>query len=136
MIVAISGSPDFMLANAKALEHSHLTIGELIRTILHEVELPLTLAKREGGAIFLDALKGAEFATPARTIGARIRQFFQVCSDKLGELTVASFRKCGACTNIERLTVKVIAHSGRCAFYQIAKLTERSAPAQDAAHIA
>jgi 2-polyprenyl-3-methyl-5-hydroxy-6-metoxy-1,4-benzoquinol methylase len=125
MIADISGYTDFMLANEKSLEHSHLVIGELIKTILQQVELPLTLAKLEGDAIFLYAVKDEEFDRHARTIGERIL-FFQVFSDKIGELTVASFCRCGACTNIDKLKLKVIVHSGRCAFYQIANLTELS----------
>jgi 2-polyprenyl-3-methyl-5-hydroxy-6-metoxy-1,4-benzoquinol methylase len=126
MIADISGYTDFMLANEKSLEHSHLIIGELIRTILQQVELPLTLAKLEGDAIFLYAVKDEAFDRHARTIGERILQFFRVFSDKIGELTMASFCRCGACTNIEQLKLKVIVHSGRCAFYQIANLTELS----------
>lgn len=126
MIADISGYTDFMLANEKSLEHSHLIIGELIKTILQQVELPLTLAKLEGDAVFLYAVKDEEFERHAQTIGERVLQFFQVFSDKVAELTVASFCKCGACTNIERLKLKVIVHSGRCAFYRIANLTELS----------
>ena len=126
MIADISGYTDFMLANEKSLEHSHLVIGELIKTILQQVELPLTLAKLEGDAIFLYAVKDDQFNTHAETIGRRLLQFFQVFSDKLGELTVSSFCKCGACTNIDKLKLKVIVHSGRCVFYPIANLTELS----------
>src|SRR5713101_4412732 len=98
MIADISGYTNFMLANEKSLEHSHLIIGELIKTILEQVELPLTLAKLEGDAVFLYALKDEEFERHAETIGQRLLQFFQVFSDKVGELTLASFCKCGACT--------------------------------------
>ncbi|HVT02737.1 MAG TPA: DUF2652 domain-containing protein [Thermoanaerobaculia bacterium] len=126
MIADISGYTDFMLANEKSLEHSHLVIGELIKTILQQVELPLTLAKLEGDAIFMYAVKDEQFEVHAETIGQRLLQFFQLFSDKVGELTVSSFCKCGACTNIDKLKLKVIVHSGRCAFYPIANLTELS----------
>ena len=126
LIADISGYTDFMLANEKSLEHSHLIIGELIKTILAEVELPLTLAKLEGDAVFLYAVKDDAFAERAEDLGARLLRFFHVFANKVGELTLSSFCKCGACANIEKLKLKVIVHSGRCAFYEIANLTELS----------
>ena len=126
LIADISGYTDFMLANEKSLEHSHIIISELIQTILNEVQLPLTLAKLEGDAVFLYAVKDEAFAARAEDLGARVLRFFNVFSHKVAELTLSSFCKCGACTNIEKLKLKVIVHSGRCAFYQIANLTELS----------
>jgi len=123
LIADISGYTDFMLANEKSLEHSHLIIGELIKTMLAEVELPLTLAKLEGDAVFLYAIK--DDRAPA-DLGARLLRFFHAFSNKVAELTLSSFCKCGACTNIERLKLKVVVHSGRCAFYEIVGLTELS----------
>src|ERR1051326_4875986 len=126
LIADISGYTDFMLANEKSLEHSHIIIGELIETILKEVELPLTLAKLEGDAVFLYAVKDDAFAARAADLGTRVLRFFNAFANKVGELTLSSFCKCGACTNIERLKLKLVVHSGRCAFYQIANLTELS----------
>ncbi len=126
LIADISGYTDFMLANEKSLEHSHLIISELIETILGEVELPLTLAKLEGDAVFLYAVKDEAFAARADDLGARVLRFFHAFSNKVAELTLSSFCKCGACRNIETLKLKVVVHSGRCAFYQIAGLTELS----------
>lgn len=126
LIADISGYTDFMLANEKSLEHSHVVIGELIKTILDEVQLPLTLAKLEGDAVFLYAVKDASFAERAEDLGARVLRFFHVFSNKVAELALSSFCRCGACTNIEKLKLKVVVHSGRCAFYQIANLTELS----------
>jgi len=126
LIADISGYTDFMLANEKSLEHSHIIIGELIETILKEVDLPLTLAKLEGDAVFLYAVKDDAFASRAADLGARLLRFFNAFANKVAELTLSSFCKCGACTNIERLKLKMVVHSGRCAFYQIANLTELS----------
>lgn len=126
LIADISGYTDFMLANEKSLEHSHIIIAELIQTILNEIQLPLTLAKLEGDAVFLYAVKDEAFAARAEDLGARVLRFFNVFSHKVAELTLSSFCKCGACTNIEKLKLKVIVHSGRCALYEIANLTELS----------
>src|SRR5438105_1484061 len=119
LIADISGYTEFMLANEKSLEHSHLIIGELIETILGEVQLPLTLAKLEGDAVFLYAVKDEAFAERAEDLGARVLRFFHVFSNKVAELTLSSFCKCGACKNIETLKLKVVVHSGRCAFCEI-----------------
>src|ERR1051326_8073236 len=126
LIADISGYTDFMLANEKSLEHSHIIIGELIETILNEVELPLTLAKLEGDAIFLYAVKDDSFAQRAHDLGERVLRFFHAFANKVAELTLSSFCKCGACTNIEKLKLKAVVHSGRCTFCQIANLTELS----------
>jgi len=126
LIADISGYTDFMLANEKSLEHSHRIISELLETILDEVALPLTLAKLEGDAVFLYAVKDEQFAAHADDLGARVLRFFHAFSNKVAELTLSSFCKCGACTNVEKLELKVVVHSGRCAFYEIANLTELS----------
>jgi 2-polyprenyl-3-methyl-5-hydroxy-6-metoxy-1,4-benzoquinol methylase len=126
LIADISGYTDFMLANDKSLEHSHIIISELIETILNEVQLPLTLAKLEGDAVFLYAVKEDAFAARAEDLGSRVLHFFHVFANKVAELMLSSFCKCGACTNIENLKLKVVVHSGRCTFYQIANLTELS----------
>src|SRR3954466_1246122 len=83
LIADISGYTDFMLANEKSQEHSHIIISELIETILNEVQLPLTLAKLEGDAIFLYAVKDDSFAARAEDpstslragLGARVLRF-------------------------------------------------------------
>src|SRR2546423_10153996 len=103
MIADISGYTDFMLTNQKSLEHSHLIIGELITTILEQVKLPLTLAKLEGDAVFMYAVKDDTFMQTAEELGERVLEFFNVFSHKVGELALSSFCKCGACKNIETL---------------------------------
>src|SRR5437763_15419066 len=88
LIADISGYTDFMLANEKSLEHSHIIIGELIEAILDEVQVPLTLAKLEGDAVFLYAVKDDTFAARAQDLGARMLRFFHVFANKVAELTL------------------------------------------------
>ena len=77
MVLAdISGYTRFMLANEKSLAHSQLIIGELINTLLAQVELPLTLAKLEGDALFLYAVKGADWERVRGRISERLIAFF------------------------------------------------------------
>ena len=125
MVLAdISGYTRFMLANETSLAHSQLIIGELIKTLLAQVELRLTLANLEGDALFLYAVKGADWEQVRERISERLVAFFHAFGEKAGELTVASMCRCGACSNVESLRLKVILHAGQAVFYRIANLVE------------
>ncbi len=58
LIADISGYTNFMLANRNTISKSHKIIIELIKAIIEHIELPLEVAKIEGDAVFLFALKG------------------------------------------------------------------------------
>ncbi len=69
MVIAdISGYTRFMVANQTALAHSQEIIGALLASILDEVQIPLTVGKLEGDAVFLYAVKGND------DVLARIRE--------------------------------------------------------------
>jgi len=61
-------------------------------------------------------------------LGEKILQFFRIFSNKVGQLTLASFCKCTACTNVEQLKLKIVVHSGRAVLYQIGNFIELSGP--------
>lgn len=48
IIADISGYTRYMTANAKTLAHGQTIITELIHAIVHQIELPLEVAKLEG----------------------------------------------------------------------------------------
>ena len=50
IIADISGYTRYMTANVKTLAHSQTIITELIHAIVRQIELPLEVAKLEGGA--------------------------------------------------------------------------------------
>jgi arsenite methyltransferase len=130
MIIAdISGYTRYMMAHQKALAHSQVIIGELLNTILEQVELPLTISKPEGDAVFLYAVKDespAAWEATKQAIGHKLITFFQVFSDKIAELTQNNICRCEACANIGRLKLKVIGHSGTVVLYKIGPVTELS----------
>jgi arsenite methyltransferase len=130
MIIAdISGYTRYMMAHQKALAHSQVIIGELLNTILEQVELPLTISKPEGDAVFLYAVKDespAAWAATKRAIGNNLIAFFQVFSDKIAQLTQDNICRCEACANIERLKLKVIGHSGTVVLFKVGPIIELS----------
>lgn len=128
MVLAdISGYTRFMTSNQKSLAHSQIIISELINTLLKEVDLPLNLIKLEGDAIFLYAAKTgskAEWSDNRHKISEKLLSFFKVFSHKVIELTKHSICMCGACVNIDRLRLKVVAHTGVAIFQHIGNLTD------------
>jgi uncharacterized protein DUF2652 len=123
MIIAdISGYTRFMVANQTALAHSQQIVGALLGSILEEVQIPLTVGKLEGDAVFLYAMKGND------DVLARVREnlvrFFDVFSRTLRDLATGRACSCEACRNIDQLRLKVIAHSGRAVFYRMANNVE------------
>jgi hypothetical protein len=123
MIIAdISGYTRFMVANQTALAHSQQIIGALLGSILEQVQIPLTVAKLEGDAVFLYAMKDND------DVLARVREtlvrLFDAFSRTLRQLATGRPCSCEACRNIDQLRLKVIAHSGRAVFYPMANGVE------------
>lgn len=127
IIADISGYTRFMLANQTALAHSQAIITELIQAIINEVEIPLQVAKLEGDAVFLYAIKEQEGVTwdfVRKSIGAKLITFFKVFANKLAELSQVYTCGCGACSNIDRLRLKMVAHSGQAYLHCIGRFEE------------
>ena len=57
LIADISGYTQFMLSHQKALVHSQMVVSELINTIVESVGPSLEVAKLEGDAVFMFAVK-------------------------------------------------------------------------------
>jgi hypothetical protein len=127
IIADISGYTRYMTANAKTLAHSQTLITELVKSILHEVSLPLEVAKLEGDAVFLFGRKGADPASRAKqkqVIGQKLIAFFEVFGKRVGELSYATTCNCTACANIGNLRLKLIVHSGEALFHRILDFQE------------
>ncbi len=121
IIADISGYTRYMVANETELEHSHEIISALLEAIIGEIEIPLSVAKLEGDAVFLYAINEAGIA---ERIGRKLSRFFAAFSSRLAELAVSRTCQCGACRNIDRLRLKLIVHSGKAIVVQIAGRTE------------
>ena len=122
VIADISGYTKFIFANEKELAHSQMIVQELITRLLDEVVPPLQLAGIEGDAIFLYAFKNdatQSWETASRTIVSNIKTLFEVFANKISELTIHKICNCTACSNIEQLRLKAVAHSGLAAFYRV-----------------
>lgn len=122
IIADISGYTQFMTANAKTLAHAQAIITELVTAIIREVELPLTVAKLEGDAVFLYAKKedGARsWSDTRKMIGDRLLRFFTAFSGKLKELRGVTTCDCHSCRSMERLRLKLVVHSGEALFHHI-----------------
>jgi hypothetical protein len=127
IIADISGYTRYMTANAKTLAHSQTIITELIHALVHEIELPLEIAKLEGDAIFLYCRKNSVTQpwTEARcVIAERLLKFFRQFSSRLSELSDSTTCTCNACTHIEKLQLKVVVHSGEALFHRVLNFTE------------
>jgi len=127
IIADISGYTRYMAANAKTLAHSQTIITELIQAIVAEIELPLEVAKLEGDAIFLFCRKqnsALPWPEARRVIGERLLTFFHRFGEKLGELSRSTTCSCQACTHIEQLRLKIVAHSGEALFHRVLNFVE------------
>lgn len=124
IIADISGYTHYMTANAKSLAHSQTLITELVKTILHQVELPLKVAKLEGDAVFLFARKGDVWTQNKQAVGAKLIRLFEAFSSKTNELSASTTCTCNACTHIQKLRLKVVVHSGEVLFHKVLEFEE------------
>jgi hypothetical protein len=93
-----------------------------------QVDIPLEIAKLEGDAVFLYALKmnGANWPDTSLKIGRKLLAFLAAFSDKLLELRQSNTCSCNACTLAENLKLKIVVHSGGALPYRIGKFEELS----------
>lgn len=129
LLCDISGYTRFMVANAKTRSHSYAVMTELMQALLRQVEAPIEIAKLEGDAIFLYARwPEAELAEAdlARRALLLLDGLFAGFEEKQRELAASNLCPCDACKNIDRLTLKVVVHSGRAAMHSIGRFCEVS----------
>ncbi len=128
IITDISGYTSFMVAHQTALVHGQLIISELTKAIIRQVEIPLEISKLEGDAVFLYAVVDDPKSRDdlRRQIGRKLKLFLTAFSDKLQELSQSNTCPCEACTNINKLNLKIVVHSGRAFFYELGRFQELS----------
>jgi class 3 adenylate cyclase len=127
IIADIGGYTEFMLSTQTSLLHGQMIINELIQAIIEQVQIPLKVAKLEGDAVFLYAVKDgsdARWQAVRRQIGDKLMTFFDAFSDKLRQLGEATPCTCDACVNIGGLRLKAVLHTGIAAFYKLGDFTE------------
>ena len=125
MLVDISGYTQFMVSHDKELRHSQMIIGELLESLMREVDIPLRLSRVEGDALFLYAVKSGEEEVWRRRSGSlveRLLALFQVFAERLVEIGAYSVCKCDACAEVGDLKLKIIAHSGEALLADVGDL--------------
>lgn len=115
LLADISGYTGFMLSHEKALAHSQMIIGELMESLIREIEFPLELVELEGDALFMYSPKTATaeaWEGRSRRLVERVLRLFQVFGRRVAEIEAYSVCRCPACANLKKLKLKVVAHSG------------------------
>lgn len=126
-IVDISGYTRFIVTNEKEMIHSQIIIRDLINSIIQEIKAPMQVIRLEGDAIFLYVDKDdpmIRWEMVRATLLDTLITFFRVFSNKITELTLHKICKCNACNNVERLKLKVVAHSGKALFFMVNDILE------------
>lgn len=122
VVADISGYTKFIFSNKKEIGHSQIIIRELLTTLLDQVKPPLQLARIEGDAIFLYALKdapGQSWNKVSDSLVVSMMALFKAFGDKVSELTIHKICNCTACVNIEQLKLKAVVDSGPAILYSI-----------------
>lgn len=118
VIADIGGYTRFMLATRMSLAHAHVQIASLIEAVLDGPE-KLQMAKLEGDAVFFHA-PGATGADLEAEIG-RMRARFE---ERKSQLVADRNCSCAACTHLEDLTLKFVAHEGEVAYHRVKENVE------------
>ncbi len=125
VVADISGYTRFASANRTALEHSQRLINELLAAVIREAQIPLDVAKLEGDAVFLYAIRREKDWEEVREkIGERLLTFFRAFKEKLSELARTVQCNCAMCAHVEELRLKVVVHSGQALFTQVDRFSE------------
>ncbi|MCJ7536954.1 MAG: DUF2652 domain-containing protein [Anaerolineales bacterium] len=131
-IADISSYTRFIVTNEKEMVHSQIIVRDLISTIISEIKAPMQLIRLEGDALFLYVDKGdplVRWQLVRVTLLEILIEFFRVFSNKITELTLHKICNCNACNNVDRLKLKVVAHSGKTLFFHINDILELSGTA-------
>lgn len=120
IIADISGYTAYMIRNENEAAHGTLVINELMKTLVKEVSLPIKISKLEGDALFLYLEE-----LPSR-FTERLLRFFSLFSKRLMELHQSTVCDCGACSGIEALNLKIVAHYGKASIEEIGRFKELS----------
>jgi hypothetical protein len=127
MICDISGYTRFMVSNAEARFHSYAVVTELMQAVLRSIKSPLQVAKLEGDAVFFYAqwpgTKAGDEKLAARALST-MDALFGMFEDKRRELEESNICHCGACKNIDKLSIKGVIHCGKAAIHSIGKFCE------------
>ena len=132
LIADISGYTRFIVSNEKEMVHSQIIVRDLINSIISEIKAPMQVIRLEGDAIFMYVDKGdpmVRWEIVRANLLETLITFFRVFSNKIAELTLHKICNCNACNNVDRLKLKIVAHSGKTMFFSINDILELSGTA-------
>lgn len=115
MLVDISGYTRFMVSHDRELRHSQMIIGELLESLMRQVEVPLRISSIEGDALLLYAIKSGDdevWRRRSSNLVDRLLALFRVFKERLLEILAYSVCKCDACVEVGDLKLKIVVHSG------------------------
>src|SRR5688572_22658304 len=104
ILIDISGYTRFMTQNKQTIDNQQI-ISKILRDIIDSVKLPLHIAKIEGDAIFIYAVRRHEHLWPREKmlIGSRLEDFFCIFADVLVRLSGSKLCRYNRCKNIDKL---------------------------------
>jgi len=125
-VADISGYTPFMLSHVKAPVHGQMIIGELMETLMREVDRPLEVVELEGDALFMCASRANDpeaWRRRSRHLSDRVLRLFRAFDRRKAELAAYSICRCGACANLKELRLKIVAHSGEALRSEVGEFT-------------
>lgn len=124
VIADISGYTDYTISTRTDIEHSQMNILTLLKAITNRIEPRLQISKLEGDAVFFYTVEDKK--ENMQKIGGLLVGLFNRFNTKKEQLISCNRCVCNACTNLESLNLKVIAHSGEALFSKIGRFHELS----------
>lgn len=109
MLADISGFTAFVTATE--IEHGPPIIATLLEAVMHELSPPLEIQEVEGDAVFALG-PDATVVPPVRLLDV-LDQAFVAFRSRRRALQADDTCDCGACRNVWRLDLKIVAHHGR-----------------------
>ena len=126
IIVDISGYTNFIRLHRMSLLHAEKIIGELMESILDEVELPVVAHEILGDAISLYALDDGSPGLADKIYLQMEKYFLAFHTREAYLLRECGYCICDACNNVGKLKIKAILHSGEAAFTKVRDINKIS----------
>ena len=126
IIVDISGYTNFIRLHRMSLLHAEKIIGELMESILDEVELPVLAHEILGDAISLYALDDGSPGLADNILQQLEKYFLAFHKREAYLLRECGFCICDACNNVGKLKIKAILNSGEAAFTKVRDINKIS----------
>ncbi len=98
------------------LDHAQRVIGALLEALIDANRMELQLCEIEGDALLFFRIGDLP---PLSQIEAQVAAWHQVFHAKLREFNIGAGCRCGACSQMENLALKVVVHYGEIGFTRV-----------------